>query len=58
LNASSYSIRAAVAATMAKLSIKSKAFQNDDSEEISVILNTVFTILKSSSSATNKEDVG
>jgi hypothetical protein len=42
---------------MAKLSIKSKAFQNDDSEEISVILNTVFTILKASSSSANKVDV-
>ena len=45
LYAQSHSVRSAAAATISKLSIKSNALK-DGSDDISVILNTVMSVLK------------
>ena len=54
LTAPSHSIRSAAAATVSKLSIKAKAFQ-EDSSEISVILNTVMSVLKAAAGGGDKD---
>ena len=54
LTAPSYSIRSAAAATVSKLSIKAKAFE-ENSNEISVILNTVMSVLKAAAGGVDKD---
>ena len=49
LQSSNQGIRAAAAATMTKLSIKAKAFENESGSELTTILNSVVGVLKNSS---------
>jgi hypothetical protein len=42
-------IKAAAAATITKLSLKAKAFENEDTDELTSILNSVLNVLKHSS---------
>ena len=57
LTAPSHSIRSAAAATVSKLSIKAKAFE-ENSSEISVILNTVMSVLKAAAGGGDKNQGG